>query len=98
MKFSSHLEKATEGIFQEKRKLLYKIIFDWGKIVGEAHKDKVIPIDIVHPKSSQRQGTIVLLCKNPSFGTEVQMMAPVITERLNTYFGYKAIDKVKIKS
>jgi len=92
----SHLQKATENLFQKKRGLLYKIIFDWENIVGNHYKDKVIPIDIVSSKSSQRQGSIVLLCKNPAFGTEVQMMGPMIVEKLNTYLGDKSVGRVKI--
>ena len=57
---------------------------------------KTFPEKIVFPKDQTRDGVIYLwVC--PTIAMDVQHAEPILIERINRYFGYSALSRIKIK-
>lgn len=97
MWLSHHLERATKRIFSSRGDLFFKIISEWELIVGSDLSSKVRPVDMNISNGPNRRAAMVLECSNPSFGIEVQMMAPIIIDKLTTYFGHRVASAIKIR-
>ena len=72
------------------------VIHYWVDIAGEDLSRKISPVKIVFPFGQRQGGTLHVKIKNASFSSVIQYQFPVIIERVNTYFGYNAISKIKI--
>ncbi len=54
------------------------------------------PEKIVFSRDGVSGGTLHLRCDSGAFATEIQHLEPQIIERVNTFFGYKAVVRVKL--
>lgn len=70
------------------------VIVDWPKIVGERLAAASYPEQLSKP----RQGgeAVLRLRVAGSWAVELQHLEPVIVERINAYFGYRAVDRLRI--
>jgi len=70
------------------------VIVDWPKIVGERLAAASFPEQLSKP----RQGgeAVLRLRAAGSWAVELQHLEPVILERINAYFGYRAVDRLRI--
>ena len=73
-----------------------ELLTKWDKIVGAVLADHTRPIKIIFPKNTQRNGTLHLSVTT-GFAIEVQHFEPQIIEKMNMYYGFKAIDRISIK-
>ncbi len=73
------------------------ILADWEKIAGEDLASKISPVKLSFPMGQRSNGTLYVKIKNASNSTVIQYQFPTVIDRVNTYFGYKAVATVKIK-
>ncbi len=91
------LEKITKPLFNKRGLADGTIVTQWTAIVGDAMAKFTAPERITYPLRDRRGGTLYLKVANGSFATELVHLEPQLIERINGYFGYKAIDKIHIK-
>lgn len=72
------------------------IVRDWPAIVGPLLADHTLPERILYPKGKRGDGTLTLRVENPGFALEVQHFTPVLIERINGYFGYRAVKDLHV--
>ena len=72
------------------------LLYDWKRIVGKPLADLSSPEKITYPKSSLGGGTLYVTVSS-SLSLYVQHNQTQIIDKINTYFGYKAIGILKIK-
>ena len=72
------------------------VISRWPEIVGEHHARHCIPEAIRFPMG-ERSGGILQLVVLPAHATLIQHVVPEIIERVNRFFGYNAVAKVKLR-
>jgi len=87
-----------EPIFQKKDFLYSRLVFDWLFVVGEALSSNTNPRKIVH--SHNGEGVLYIdihVGKCGSVGLEAYYKAHDIVEKVNRYFGYKAIGRLVFK-
>lgn len=72
------------------------IVTRWPEIVGEHHSKVCMPEAIRFPPGEKSEGILQLVVK-PAHAPLIQHVIPEITERVNRFFGYKAVAKVKIR-
>ena len=72
------------------------IVSRWSEIVGERYAEMSAPEMIRFPMGKKSDGTLELTVAG-SFAPMMQHVIPEIIERVNRFFGYAAIAKVKIK-
>lgn len=71
------------------------IVTRWEEIVGRPLADHSRPFRVVFPRGERRGGTLHLTVSG-AFAPEVEHLSPQIVARINTYFGYRAVDRLHL--
>jgi hypothetical protein len=69
------------------------IVTDWAAIVGDVLARETVPRKLVFPRGENTGGTLHVLVSG-GFSTELQHLAPLVTEKINAYFGYAAVARL----
>ncbi|MBI4183406.1 MAG: DUF721 domain-containing protein [Proteobacteria bacterium] len=69
------------------------LIAEWAAIVGADLAAHSLPEEIVFPRGSKSEGVLRLRVGGPR-AVEIQHLAPQIIERINGYFGYRAVARL----
>lgn len=93
----SLLQKITTPVSQQQGFVRASILLDWHLIVGERFANFCQPEKISFP-IERRTGGRLTLKTSSAFALEISHLEPLIVERINRYFGYKAVDKLLIKN
>lgn len=72
------------------------IVSRWGEIVGERYARASCPESIKFPGGKKAGGALTLLVDG-AHAPLIQHLAPMITERVNRFFGYAAINRIVFK-
>lgn len=72
------------------------VVSRWPEIVGEAHARVCVPESIRFPPGEKADG-IMQLVVQPAHAPLIQHVIPEIIERVNRFFGYKAVARVKMR-
>lgn len=72
------------------------IVTRWPEIVGERHSKVCAPESIRFPPGEKSEGVLQLVVL-PAHAPLIQHVLPEVMERVNRFFGYKAVSKVKLR-
>ncbi len=72
------------------------VVSRWPEIVGETHAKVCAPEAIRFPPGEKSEGILQLVVQ-PSHAPLIQHVIPEIIERVNRFFGYQAVSRVKIR-
>ncbi|MGH6932618.1 MAG: DUF721 domain-containing protein [Dongiaceae bacterium] len=72
------------------------LVADWASIVGAEIAERSLPLRLAFSASDRRNGTLHVRISG-SLAIELQHLEPVIIERINGYFGYRAVTRLKIQ-
>ncbi len=72
-----------------------RILLEWETIVGAEFAHHCCPDRIYFPKGQKKEGTLYLIM-DPSSAFRFEYIKDLITERINAYFGYKAVSHIKV--
>ena len=72
------------------------IVSRWGEIVGERYAKVSSPESIRFPQGRKAGGALTLLVEG-AHAPLIQHLAPLITDRVNRFFGSAAIDRIIFK-
>ena len=72
------------------------VVTRWPEIVGERHAQVCMPEAIRFPPG-EKTGGILQLVVLPAHAPLIQHVIPEIVERVNRFFGYSAVSKVKLR-
>ena len=72
------------------------VVTRWPEIVGERHAQVCMPESIRFPPGEKSDGILQLVVL-PAHAPLIQHVIPEIIERVNRFFGYKAVAKVKLR-
>lgn len=71
------------------------ILADWPSIVGPALAGRCQPVRVEFPRGKARGGTLQLHARGGA-ALEIQHLAPQLLERINGFFGYPAIRRLRL--
>jgi hypothetical protein len=91
------LQSITSSFVSKQGFVWAAILQDWPLVVGEDYKDMVLPKKLQFPKGKNTEGTLSVLVENSGAALLVQHLQPLILERVNRYFGYKALTKMVMR-
>ncbi len=74
----------------------YKVISDWPFIIGARLAQYSVPQRIDFPPEQTANGVLYIAISNPGLALEIQANEGQIVNKLATYFGYRAIGRIKI--
>jgi hypothetical protein len=72
-----------------------KLIGEWAAIVGPQLAGHCWPVKLAFPRGQRQEGTLRLRVA-PGIAVEIQHREPVILERINAFFGYRAVGRLAI--
>ncbi len=71
------------------------ILTDWSHIVGSQLATQTEPEKLSFARGTRVDGTLQIRVSG-AWATELQHLAPQVIERVNSYFGYRAVDRLAI--
>jgi hypothetical protein len=72
------------------------VVTRWGEIVGDRHARVCMPEAIRFPPGEKTEGILQLVVV-PAHAPFITHVIPEIIERVNRFFGYKAVARVKLR-
>lgn len=94
---SKLIPKLIKPIIEQKGGAVAGLLSKWPDIIGEDLSLFTRPGKITYPKRVLGAGTLQIDV-DPRVALEVSHMTPILLDRINTYYGYPAIKKLKIVS
>lgn len=71
------------------------VLINWPAIAGEALAGVCQPVKVIYGKE-RTLGATLIVQTNSARAPEVEMKGPQIVERVNQYYGYRAIRRLKV--
>ena len=93
---AASLAATTRNIFEKRGFADGAILKDWPTIAGEHLARHSLPEKVFYPKGARTGGILHLRIDNGSMATELQHLEPLLIERINGYFGFSAVERLKI--
>ncbi|MEE8516715.1 MAG: DUF721 domain-containing protein [Alphaproteobacteria bacterium] len=88
--------KVTGPLFRKRGFAEAGILTNWPEIMGNVLAERTIPQRISYPKGERSDGTLYIRVES-AWATELQHLAPQVIERINSYFGYRAVAQLAIR-
>ncbi|WP_280141078.1 DUF721 domain-containing protein [Aureimonas phyllosphaerae] len=93
------VSQLVEPVVARKAGMSLDLIGAWPEIVGPRLEEGCRPEKLVWPKGygdeTTQPATLVIACEG-AFALRLQHEVETILSRVNDYFGYRAVDKIKI--
>jgi hypothetical protein len=93
---ASMLPRVTAPIFKKRGFAEAGILTDWPAIVGEHLARHTMPEKIAFPRNGRSAGILHIVTES-AFAPELQHLEPQVLERINGYFGYFAVARLRIQ-
>lgn len=94
---SRSVERITRQVLGRRALAEAGLIAEWPSIVGAEFARACQPRRLSFPKRDERRdGTLVLRVK-PGEATRLAHLEPVLIDRVNGYFGYKAVARLRLE-
>lgn len=93
---SSNIEDIAKKLLGQNGFVEISLLKDWHSIVGENLAQNSLPERIEYKKGERSNGTLVLSVTAGAFALEISHLTPIIIKKINTYFGYAAVQNIKI--
>ncbi len=90
------VESLTKPAFFKRGLADGAVARDWSNIVGPHLAAHTLPEKISHAVAGSGGGTLHLRVDHGGFAAELQHLVPLLIERINGYFGYAAVERVRI--
>ena len=91
-----NVQKLIKPMLSKRGFSVSTIITNWNQIVGDELASRTIPEKIVYSSGGISGGTFKIRINSSALALEIQHMEPQLREKINTYFGYNAISRIKI--
>jgi len=69
----------------------------WPQVVGKDLAESSAPLRLTFPNRQERRDGNLLLRVEPGIALELQHLAPQLVERVNVYFGYRAVARLTLQ-
>lgn len=90
------LSPITKKLFGKKGFMEIDILTNWDKIVGKELANYSFPQKIDFKREEKNNGVLLLQVPTGAFALEIKHRENFILEKINAYFGYKAVSQIKI--
>lgn len=73
-----------------------RLLTEWREIVGESIGALCRPVRVTYAGSAPGLGATLVVAASGARGPEVEMRRPEIIERVNAFYGYRAVSRLRI--
>lgn len=95
-KLNEVVHNITSKVYGKYGFLNGTIVQDWEKIVGVEYAASVYPEKIVFPAGKRNHGTLTVKASSHSTALIFQHIHSYVIDRINMYYGYRAVDRIKV--
>ncbi len=89
------LPAITDAALRKRGFAQSAVISNWAEIVGPELAANAAPQKLAFPRGGHGDGTLHVRVSGP-LAIELQHMEPLVLERINTYFGYRAVARLAL--
>ena len=90
------LARVTDKTFRRRGFLAGTLIPEWPAIVGEDVAAWCVPDKLTFPRGAKLGGTLYVVVRGGR-ALELQHLEPILVQRINTVFGYRAVEKLALR-
>ncbi len=90
------LSRITDTALRKKGFAQTAVITNWAEIVGPELADYTAPQKLAFPRGGRSDGTLHVRVAG-ALAIELQHLEPIVLERINTYFGYRAVARLALE-
>lgn len=90
------LGRLTRPVLKKRGAALADILSRWGEIAGPLLGGETQPERLVYA-AGEGHAAILEIAVSPAFALELQHLSPLIVEKVNGYFGYRAVSGLRLK-
>ncbi len=90
------IDRLTKGLLGKHGFTHAQIVTGWPDIVGAEMARHTQPEKIVFSRDGVSGGTLHLKTDSGALAMELQHIEPQVIERINTFFGYRAVVRIKL--
>lgn len=90
------LGRLTRPIMKQRGVALAEIINHWNEIAGPLLTLETQPEKLIYAAGAGHAATLEIAV-SPAFALELQHLAPLIVEKINSYFGFRAVEKLRLR-
>jgi hypothetical protein len=73
-----------------------RMVADWAEIAGPLLARSSLPLRIAYASGERTNGTLHLKVAPGGLATEIQHVEPILIERINGHFGYRAVARLSL--
>ncbi len=92
----ANLPKIAGPALRKRGFVQAKLITEWPAIVGDMLAQETVPQKLLFARGNRGNGVLHLRV-NSGFATELQHIAPQLIERINGFFGYRAVADLRLQ-
>jgi hypothetical protein len=89
------MTRVTAGMRRRRGLAEAGILTDWPAVVGEHLARFTLPEKLTFARGERREGTLQVRVAG-ALATELQHLEPLVIERINRHFGYRAVGRLSI--
>ena len=90
------ITRLTAPVFGRRGFAQGAVVNEWAAIVGVHLAAHTAPEKIIPAEGGREEGTLHLRVDSGALAIELQHLEPQLIERVNGYFGYRAVSRVKL--
>jgi len=90
------LGRLTAPLFAKRGLAAGALVTRWAEVVGPQLATFTIPERIIFARGRREDGTLAVRVENGALALELQHLAPQLIERVNGFFGYRAVERLKL--
>jgi hypothetical protein len=89
------VEPLIEPLLRRRGFVQTRVARDWPAIVGAQLAAETMPVRLSFPRGERLDATLQIRVTGP-LALELQHLAPAVIERINGYFGYRAVARISL--
>jgi hypothetical protein len=72
-----------------------RLITHWSEIIGASMAEYCFPQEVTFPAGKRSNG-LLTIATDSGHALEIQHLTPILLEKMAVYFGYRAIERIRI--
>lgn len=93
---AGQVERLTRPALAKRGLAGAAIIAEWPAIIGATLAEQTCPLRIVWSRGEAGDGVLHLRVASGAMATQLQHLEPLVLERINGFFGYRAVARLAI--
>lgn len=91
------VSSVTKPLFGRRGFVHGALVMEWPAIVGSLLATHTMPLGIKFPRGERVNGVLQIKVSSSAFATQLQHLSPLVIDKVNGYFGWKAVERLALR-